>query len=226
MKVAYLLWILFWPLIQWWCAQRIYFLFQHSKVIRIVIRQWHSISQRKGLHLQLQSPTPHLCTLSQLQDCWPCRKVEDFEASLQKLLVAPDVKIHWQICLHLWHVPAHQSQLTVPSQRTASAPYPWCSVGHHQCRLYSQTTRVWRKRCCHGSSWLCYSMWPLCRHGHYTLCCRNGQVTCPAHLEAPWPTKEGGLWQRSAICGGVHGGTLLAPRDTVGPRGPESHTLV
>ena len=35
--------------------------------------------------------------------------------------------------------------------------------------------------------------WPLCRHSHYTLCCRNSQVICPAHLEAPRPTKEGSL---------------------------------
>ena len=46
--------------------------------------------------------------------------MENIGVSLLQLLVAPDVQIYWQVCLHLQHVSPYQGTLSTTSRQAPS----------------------------------------------------------------------------------------------------------
>jgi len=50
--------------------------------------------------------------------------MEDVGTSVSELLVATDVEVCWQVCLHLWHVPLDQIIPTSSDRRAPPLPIP------------------------------------------------------------------------------------------------------
>ena len=108
-------------------------------------------------------------------------EVENPGTSIQELLVASDVKVHWQVCLHLWHVSTHQSQSPAPSQRAQPPPCSRCTMGHNQCRFHSGVARVQGE----GRN-----------HGSVMTCGQKGSLTACTHIRY-WAGSAIVVWQSS-----------------------------
>ena len=68
----------------------------------VVPIRWTSVFPRQDLCSgHLRSPSSYCHAFSRLQVGWSQRNMEDVGTSVSELLVATDVKVCWQVCLHL-----------------------------------------------------------------------------------------------------------------------------
>ena len=109
------------------------------------------------------------------------------------LLVATDVKVCWQVCLHLWHVPLDQIIPMSSDWRTPPSSYSICSVGHHQCRLHCQAATICRTWFHHGCCRFRHKACTFHLHCHYNLC-RWSRTPFPQPcVETSWSPSESHL---------------------------------
>ena len=96
--------------------------------------------------------------------------MEDIGTGVSELLVATDVKVCWQVRLHLWHVPSDQIIPTPSDRRTPPSSYSICSMGHHQRRPHCRAATICRTWFHHGCRRFHHKACTFCFYCHYDLC--------------------------------------------------------
>ena len=94
----------------------------------------------------------------------------DVQNSVSELLVATDVKVCWQVCLYLQHVPSDQIIPTPSDQRTPPSTHSICSMGYYQCGLHCRAATICRARLHYGCRQFRHKACTFHFHGPYDLC--------------------------------------------------------